>query len=327
MGKTNSRIGKQTVSPRARRLKPSRRSRGGSFDIRAILVAAIRYWKPAAVVCSLIILAVGFNRVTASPLFSLRRVEIKGAAAGLGSEIERSVRQTIGGARLLDVDLAAVRQKLESIPRIKTVWVMRSLPDTIRVEVVERQPAVPVLRQNGNLVWLDSDGVELGDPSTIGADPGTALPPIARGFAEGNRTPAAVADDKDRIALYKKMQQEFSQGPTPIWDRIEEIDLMFIKDVRVRLIKPSVLIQLGSSDFQNRAETALKILDAIQRRNLEMLSRYSVKNVQQFIDNPESLSSIDTSRGNSIVLIPNREAPKRSEAQEAKPAKPAGKTK
>jgi hypothetical protein len=126
------------------------------------------------------------------------------------------------------------------------------------------------------------------------------------------------------------MQQDFSQEPDAIWDRIDQIDLTFVNDVRLRLTNPpnpSVQIVLGSKDFRNRTETALKILDAIQKHSLEMLGRYSLKNVQQFVDDPASLGSIDTSRADRLVLIPARETSAKTDAQEAKPGKPAGKTK
>ncbi|HEY6331032.1 MAG TPA: FtsQ-type POTRA domain-containing protein [Blastocatellia bacterium] len=323
----NSSVRKQTVTPRHRRLKSSPRGRSGSFDFAAAVGAILRFWKPILALLALAVIIVGYNKVTASPLFALKRVEIKGAAASVSSEVDRTVKQSVGTTRLLDVDLAALRQKIEALPRVKSAWVMRSLPDTIRVEVAERDPAVLVLRQNGNLVWLDGDGIELGDISTIGTGDGATLPPVAKGFSEGSRTPANVADDKNRIALYRKMQHDFSQGPDAIWDRIEDIDLMFVTDVRARLIKPPVQIILGSEDFQNRAETALKILDAIEKQNLEMLGRFRLKNVQQFVDDPASLAAIDTSRADRLVLIPVRETAAKAAAQDAKQGKTTGKTK
>jgi len=272
---------------------------------------------------SVVVLLFALNRLASSQVFALHHVVVKGADADLQPEVERTVKQTVGGARILSVDLEAIRQKIETIPRVRTAWVMRSLPDTIRVEVAERQPTVLVLRQSGNLEWLDAEGAELGDTSSVKISGG--LPPPVRGFSEGNRTPAAVADDKDRIALYKKLQEQFTQSQDGIWDRLQEIDLTFPKDVTIRLIRPAILIRLGNQDFQNRAEQALKVLAAIQNGNLEMLGRFGMKNVQQFIDNPESLASIDISRGNSLVLIPAHPPVKTSDRQE--PSKAPGKSK
>jgi hypothetical protein len=327
MAKGNSGTRKQTVTPRSRRLNRGRRGGSKSLELGGIIAAALKFWKPGLVVISLVIVIVGFSRLTASQVFALHHVEVKGASGELQPEIERTVRQAVGSKRLLDISLEDVRNKLEALPRVRTAWVIRSLPDIIRAEVIERQPAVLVLRQSGNLVWLDSDGTELGDTSVIKTPGAGGLPPLAKGFSEGNRTQAAVAEDKERVALYKKLQDQFSQGPDAIWERLEQIDFTYVPDVSVRLASPSVSIRLGSQDYQNRAETALKVLNAIQKRNLDLLGRFGMKNVQQFIDNPESLASVDTSRGNSVVLIPVHAAVKTSNVQESKPSRAPGKPK
>jgi hypothetical protein len=327
MAKGNSGTRKQTVTPRSRRLNRGRRGGGKSLELGGIIAVAFRFWKPGLVVISLVAVVIGFSKLTASQVFALHRIEVKGASSELQPEIERTVRQAVGSKRLLDLSLGDVRNKLEAIPRVRTAWVIRSLPDVIRVEVLERQPAVLVLRQSGNLVWLDSDGTELGDTSVI-QTPGTGgLPPLAKGFSEGNRTQAAVAEDKERVALYKKLQDQFSQGPDAIWERLDQIDFTYVPDVSIRLASPSVSIRLGSQNYENRAENALQVLNAIQKRNLNLLGQFGLKNVQQFVDNPELLASVDTSRGDRIVLIPVHAAVKTSDVQEPKPSRAPGKSK
>jgi hypothetical protein len=249
---------------------------------------------------ALSIIVIAYNKVTGSQLFELHHVGITGVSQPLQSEIEQSVRKTIGSARLLEVDLAGLRQKIEAMPRVRSAWVMRTLPDSIRVEAAERQAAVLVRRQNGSLAWLDSDAVEIGDVSSVSLPAG--IPPVVKGFSEGPRTPLAIAEDRERIAVYKQLEEEFSREPGAIWGQIDEIELLLPKDVDIHLIKPPVLVHVGSREFRNRTETALKILDAIRRGDVEMLSRLRVQDAETLLHNANRITFIDAARSDRVGL-------------------------
>jgi cell division protein FtsQ len=61
---------------------------------------------------------------------------------------------------MTQLDLEAVRQKLLRYGWIADAHVSRRLPDTLLVDIVERQPAA-VWQDNGNLTLIDKDGVAL----------------------------------------------------------------------------------------------------------------------------------------------------------------------
>jgi len=220
----------------------------------------------------------------------------------LQSEIEQTVRKTVGSTRLLDIELAGIRQKIEAMPRVRSAWVMRALPDSIRVEAAERQATVLARRDDGALAWLDSDAVEIGDVSSVKLPSG--IPPVAKGFSEGARTQLAIADDRERIAVYNQLQEELSIEPGAIWTLIDQIDLSLPKDVTIHLARPAVRIHLGSREFRNRTETALKILDGIKRHDVDMLNRLGVQDAEALIRNPDGITYIDVVRPDRIVLIP-----------------------
>ena len=71
------------------------------------------------------------------------------------------------------VDLEAVRQKLLRYGWIADAHVSRRLPDTLLVDIVERQPAA-VWQDQGRLTLIDKDGVLL-DPVDAGAIPDLPL--------------------------------------------------------------------------------------------------------------------------------------------------------
>ena len=291
----------QNVRPRgSRRLGRGRTGRGRFPGISAILSQLVRFARPLMGLIALIIVIVAYNKVTGSELFQLHHVDVSGVSPALQSEIEQTVRKTVGSNRLLEVDLSVIRQRIETMPRVRSASVTRALPDSIRVEASERQPAVLARRRSGDLVWLDSDAFEIGDLTSV--RPASGIPPVAKGFSEGARTPLGIADDRERIVVYRQLEEEFSREPGQIWNLIDEIDLLLPKDVDIHLIRPPVRVHLGSREFRNRAETALKVADAIRRGDAAMLSRLKVQDAETVARNQNQVSFIDAARPDGVVL-------------------------
>jgi hypothetical protein len=285
--------------------KPHSR-RKGAINIGKFIESAAAFIKPAAVLVAIVLVIVGYNALASSRLFELRRIMISDAGPSLRADIEQAVRRAVGQSKLLDVDLAAVKQKVEAIPLARSASVARVLPDGIFVRVVERHPAVLVRRESEALVWLDEDAVELGEFSTHAANSKSGdaqeIPPIAKGFAEGNRSQAAMAEDRERIAVYKQIEREFGEGPNPVWNLIDQIDLTFTKDVNLRLAHPPVMIHVGSVDFRKRFERALQILQAIKEGDSELPSRFRVQDIERLIQNKDNINFIDAARLDRIVV-------------------------
>src|SRR5262249_19203798 len=158
---------------------------------------------------------------------------------------------------------AIVKKEIEKIARVRDATVARVLPDKVYVRVTERTPAVLVRRSSGNLVWMDMDAVEIGDfklsDLRANAKPNETpkMPPSAIGFYEGNNASASVlVDNRERVALYKKLEQEFSARES-LWDYVDEIDLSSLKYINIQvttseLVNAPLKIVLGNSDFRNR---------------------------------------------------------------------------
>jgi hypothetical protein len=268
---------------------------------------AAAFARPAALLAGLILVVLGYNALAHSRLFLLQRVTISDAEPALRTDIEQMIRRIVGQTRLMEIDLSALRQKVEAIPRVRGASVARVLPDGIFVRVVERQPIVLVRRDSEALVWLDEDAVEIGEFSEVKASPSRSdaapvIPPIARGFAEGNRSQGALAEDRQRIAIYRQIEQEFSEGPTPIWSLIDQIDLTFTKDINMRLAHPPVQIHIGSTDFRKRFQKALQVLQAVRQRDSEALSRFRIQDIDRLIQNADNISFIDAASGDRIVV-------------------------
>jgi POTRA domain, FtsQ-type len=300
------------VTPRAPRRLQQSRSRGSSLRLGERLKAAAVLVKPAVILITIALLIVGYNALAGSRLFDLHYVSVSQASPALQGEIEQVVRRAVGQTKLLGVNLTALKEKVEKIPQVRTATVARLLPDGLSVQVVERHPAVLVRRQSAaqeeRLVWLDEDAVEMGEFAALNTTDQTGemreVPPIAKGFEDGNRSQAAVNADRERIAVYKKLQSEMSDGSTPLWTLIDEIDLRDVRDVNLSLARPHVLIHVGSTDFRKRFEMALTIIQAAKSGDAEALRRMRTpeQKIEQLIQNANNFSFIDTARSDRIVV-------------------------
>jgi cell division protein FtsQ len=91
--------------------------------------------------------------------FSLKRVEIKGAHHVPQLEVYNIAFDQASSAMPL-IDLEATRQRLLQFGWVSDARVSRRLPDTLVVDIVEREPAA-IWQQNRQLALIDKDGVVL----------------------------------------------------------------------------------------------------------------------------------------------------------------------
>jgi hypothetical protein len=311
----------QVVTPRkSRRVsRPLSRTRS-NFDWQKAYKIAALLSKPAAVLFVLLMLFVGYRVLAGSKIFELKRIEVSDVQPDLRAQIEQITRKAAGETRLLDIDLEQIRDRIEDIKRVRSASVARVLPDGLSIQVEERKPAVLVRRSSDSIVWLDEDGVELGDISDIKppSSNDNHIPPIAKGFSEGNRSSGLIAEDRQRMELYREIERAFSHGTNPVWNLVDEIDLTFIRNITIRLIKSSVTVAVGSTDFRNRFDTALQVLGAIKRGDVDALNSFRVQDPQRLIDNADSINYIHAERPDRIVLAfsaPTKEKP----AQDSEP--------
>jgi cell division protein FtsQ len=91
--------------------------------------------------------------------FRVKRVDVR----GVNRMNELAIYEKVLGQRdqvMSRLDLAALRNDLLTLPWVKDARVSRQLPDTLVVDVVERNPHA-VLRDQGHYVLIDETGHEL----------------------------------------------------------------------------------------------------------------------------------------------------------------------
>jgi cell division protein FtsQ len=213
----------------------------------ALRIAAI------AIVC--LIGVVVYRAAASASFFQIKTVEAKGASRASLADIQATVRREVASTGVWRADLHELSQHLEQLPWVRTAIVTRVLPDGIRVRITERQPRAVVRTSTGRFMWVDEDAVYLGEMSPVDQMPSFFL----RGWSEDN---AAQAENRARVKKFLELQAAWeSQG---LSERVSELNLMDLRDVRVQLAgdDSQIEVRLGSEDQGTRLKKALNVLDA-----------------------------------------------------------------
>jgi cell division septal protein FtsQ len=251
----------QTVAHRARKApakssrpaQPKRRGGGGGGGGDA--TRWVRYVAAAALAAVPVMLA--YFLIVDSKAFGLKRVEVSGTHRAAADKIEEAVREAAGG-RFLGADLETIRKAVEDERYVQAASVVRVLPDTIRVEIREREPAI-VARVGNKLTWVDEGGRLLDEFKSENGE----IPPPLSGFEAGDQSERAAADNRDRIATYMNVKDALQKDN--LWDRVDEVEIRLLGDVRVRLADTGIQVRLGDREYRERLVRALNRIEEIRR--------------------------------------------------------------
>jgi len=172
-------------------------------------------------VAAVAIAAVWMYRHTQSDArFAVKHIEVAGAVHTPRAAID-AVTRRYAGLNLFKIDIAVVQHDLGSLPWIQRIAIEKKIPDTLRINVVERTPVAIVRNSDGWLDYVDGSGVVLTELSpSIGDDD---LPMIADAAgSELTRTVQFVRDVRRAdAALYSRMAEVRPVAPRgfAIFDR------------------------------------------------------------------------------------------------------------
>ncbi len=115
-------------------------------------------WKYVVVAVLLLGVVIGgVWLVLFSQVLAVKQVEVDGAEL-LSADTVRGAAGDLEGEQLARLDLGGVETRIESLAEVRDARVTRHWPDTVRIEVVERE-AVAVVEIGGQLRGLDEEGV------------------------------------------------------------------------------------------------------------------------------------------------------------------------
>ena len=200
---------------------------------------------------------VAYRAAASASFFQVRTVETRGASRASVEDIKNAVRHDVSETGVWRADLQQLSTHLERLPWVRTAVVTRVLPDGIRVRITEREPKAVVRTAAGRFVWVDDDAVYLGEMSPTDQMPAFFL----RGWNEDNSNTAS-SENRDRVRKFLELQRDWSgQG---ISERVSELNLLDLRDVRVQLAgdDSQIEVRLGSQDQSARLGKALSVLDA-----------------------------------------------------------------
>ena len=226
-----------TRASRASLLVPrTRPDRPADFAARDVVIArqghgarrVRRARRIVRILACLVCLALGFVATAAATraaadwlsttaLLAVTRVEVVGTQRIERAAILRAARIE-GGANILALDPAAIRERVELLPGVREARVVRQLPHQVVLVVEERRPYALVNGQAG-LVWIDAQGYLVARERR----PWLPMLPILSGVEPPARGADGLLPDRLRVGLSLLRAVERTGGGLAA--RISEIDL------------------------------------------------------------------------------------------------------
>jgi cell division protein FtsQ len=257
----------QVIAARPRRAqgkgfvqRPTRRD-GSQAEKRSFSVGKLFSYVPTVLkvvfsVLCLVALFVGYRVASSASMFQIRSVDVTGTSRTSAAEIEGLVRRGVARTGVWRADLTALSIELGRLPGVHRAVVTRVLPDRLRVRITERVPIAVVRTAAGHFVWVDEDGVALGEMKATDQMP----PFFIRGWDEDG-TPDATKENAERVKKYLEAVREWQA--VGLAERVSEINLIDIHDVRAQLAgkDSEIEVRLGGQDLGQRLKTALGVLD------------------------------------------------------------------
>jgi cell division protein FtsQ len=253
--------------------RPARRDRESGESIATRLRSLVGYVPLALRIGLIAIIAlvglVGYRAAASADFFKVRKVETRGTVRASSDDIKAAVLRDVGETGVWRADLEQISHHLERLPWVRSAIVTRVLPDGIRVRITERQPLAVVRTSGGRFIWVDDDAVYLGEMSPTDQMPAFLL----RGWNEDN-TPAAQTSNRERVSKFLEFQRAWNAQS--ISERVSEVNLQDLRDVRVQLAgdDAQIEIRLGGQDQAARLEKALTVLDGARQTSRGPLLSY-----------------------------------------------------
>src|SRR5438874_9044881 len=189
--------------------RPARRDGSAAGRTRNVSLRALFGYVPFALkgllaILTIIMLIVGYRAAASASMFQVRGIDVTGASPTSAEEIEGLTRRAVARTGVWRADLSALSIELGRLPGVRRATVTRVLPDRLRVRITERVPLAVVRTSAGHFVWVDEDGVTLGEMKASDQMP----PFFIRGWNEEGTTDAAQ-ENAERVKKYLEAVREW----------------------------------------------------------------------------------------------------------------------
>src|SRR6266568_8455676 len=148
--------------------RPARRDgsaagRTRNFSFRALFGYVPFALKGILAILTIIMVIVGYRAAASASMFQVRGIDVTGTSRTSAEEIAGLTRRATARTGVWRADLSALSSELSRLPGVRRAVVTRVLPDRLRVRVTERVPVAVVRTSEGHFVWVDEEGVALGE--------------------------------------------------------------------------------------------------------------------------------------------------------------------
>ncbi len=186
----------------------------------------------------------GYQRVLASERLRVERVEVRGSHFLSEGEVRELLGPAVG-ENILSLDLAALKARLRASPWVADATVTRTLPNTVRVEVLERVPLA--LAEIDRLYLMDGAGalVDIYGPRT-----GVFDLPIVRGL---------LGVDEDSRRSRARRAGILLADLAELGQEVSEVFVEPSGDLRVVLRGPGEVLLFGNPPYRQRFVTFLSL--------------------------------------------------------------------
>jgi cell division septal protein FtsQ len=282
--------GAKPKRPRARRTRQrSAQSSGFGSMLRSVggLIAAMVLIGGAAIT---------FNSMTKSQLFAVKQIAVEGNNRTSREELLALVEDKTR-ASLWKLDLEEIRNALKRNAWVRDAEVTRQLPDKLRVKINERAPYALARRSDNSVVWIDRDGTVLGDHSRFNRD---IVPPVISGLAEG-QTPKVMEANQRYLDLYQQLLAELDGQEPALSSQVDEVIFDGVDGMKLRVQEGQVAVLVGAKDFRKRLEEALRILQAVERKDISALQLMKISDAERLLSGKPIAYINATVAGRAIV--------------------------
>lgn len=262
--------------------KPARRESGEPFSkrLRALLAYVPSFLKLALAIVIGVLVFAGYRAAASASFFELRTIEVQGTSRLQPADIQALVRQSAGKTGVWNADLNVINERIERLPWVRTAVVSRVLPDGIRVRITERSPQAVVRTSAGRFRWVDEDAALLGEMQPTDQVPAFFLHGLSEEDSESARN-----ENRERVAKFLELRQAWDAAG--ISERVSEVNLMDIRDVRAQLAgdNSQIEVRLGARDQAARLQGALKALDS----NKDIPDRVMISYIDMSLGNGKAI--------------------------------------
>jgi cell division protein FtsQ len=194
-----------------------------------------------------------------SPRFAIRTVDLVGAHRLTVEEVKTESGASIG-ANIFALDTEGAERKLLENPWVSEVKVTRRLPDTLRVELSERE-ALAVVSLSDHLYLVTREGepfkeIQLGDPYDLPLITGASAENLARDRAR----------EIERIQTGLEVLHQFERVPLSKVYPAEEVHLADAGDVTLTAGKEGVTLELGTGPWRKKLLMAEEVVGELRKK-------------------------------------------------------------